>query len=134
MLQTHKTHSLRAQDRFRLPACIYMVTGTHPLVGSDCLASANGLLDDSVQVCLPLCGGKGGYGNQLRAIGRKGGITDNVGDCRDLSGRRLRDIQAMQDAALWKATQKDRDDQKAFNKSQEAGEKKQKREEESQVR
>lgn len=64
-------------------------------------------------VSVPLRGGKGGYGNQLRALGRKGGITDNTGDCRDLSGRRLRDVEAAQQLAEWQAGQRERDAAKA---------------------
>lgn len=37
-------------------------------------------------------GGKGGFGSMLRAIGAQIEKTTNREACRDLSGRRLRDI------------------------------------------
>ncbi|XP_052859962.1 splicing regulator SDE2-like [Anopheles cruzii] len=39
-----------------------------------------------------LTGGKGGFGSMLRAIGAQIEKTTNRDACRDLSGRRLRDI------------------------------------------
>lgn len=60
---------------------------------------------------LRICGGKGGYGNTLRAMGRKVGNTNNVGDCRDLSGRRLRDVQAAERASTWVADKRKRDEE-----------------------
>lgn len=39
-----------------------------------------------------LLGGKGGFGSMLRAIGAQIEKTTNREACRDLSGRRLRDI------------------------------------------
>jgi len=41
---------------------------------------------------IPLLGGKGGFGSLLRAIGAQIEKTTNRDACRDLSGRRLRDI------------------------------------------
>lgn len=45
-----------------------------------------------VNVHLRLLGGKGGFGSMLRAIGAQIEKTTNREACRDLSGRRLRDI------------------------------------------
>lgn len=41
---------------------------------------------------LRVFGGKGGFGSMLRAIGAQIEKTTNREACRDLSGRRLRDI------------------------------------------
>ena len=46
----------------------------------------------SVDVALSLLGGKGGFGSMLRALGAQIEKTTNNEACRDLSGRRLRDI------------------------------------------
>ncbi|KAK4323703.1 hypothetical protein Pmani_005634 [Petrolisthes manimaculis] len=46
----------------------------------------------TVIATLRLCGGKGGFGSMLRAIGAQIEKTTNREACRDLSGRRLRDI------------------------------------------
>jgi hypothetical protein len=39
-----------------------------------------------------LNGGKGGFGSLLRSMNPKKKLTDNFEACRDLSGRRLRNI------------------------------------------
>merc|ERR1719474_1566450 len=47
---------------------------------------------DTIDACLSLPGGKGGFGSMLRALGAQIEKTTNREACRDLSGRRLRDI------------------------------------------
>lgn len=42
--------------------------------------------------CIRLCGGKGGFGSMLRAMGSQIEKTTNTESCRDLSGRRMRDV------------------------------------------
>jgi len=49
-------------------------------------------LDTSINAVLRLDGGKGGFGSMLRAIGAQIEKTTNKESCRDLSGRRIRDI------------------------------------------
>lgn len=57
-------------------------------------ASENQILDPNatVDVALSILGGKGGFGSMLRALGAQIEKTTNNEACRDLSGRRLRDI------------------------------------------
>ena len=57
-------------------------------------APENQLFDQnaSLDVALSLLGGKGGFGSMLRALGAQIEKTTNNEACRDLSGRRLRDI------------------------------------------
>merc|ERR1712018_26996 len=45
-----------------------------------------------VEVVAKILGGKGGFGSMLRALGNQIQKTTNKEACRDLSGRRLRDI------------------------------------------
>lgn len=47
---------------------------------------------EQLHLILRLIGGKGGFGSMLRAIGAQIEKTTNREACRDLSGRRLRDI------------------------------------------
>ena len=47
---------------------------------------------DHVDAVLSLVGGKGGFGAMLRALGAQIDKTTNREACRDLSGRRLRDV------------------------------------------
>ncbi|KAJ6643477.1 Replication stress response regulator SDE2, partial [Pseudolycoriella hygida] len=58
---------------------------------------------------LRLVGGKGGFGSMLRAIGAQIEKTTNREACRDLSGRRLRDINEEKRLKTWLDAQKDRD-------------------------
>lgn len=48
--------------------------------------------DVIVRVHYRLCGGKGGFGSMLRALGAQIEKTTNREACRDLSGRRMRDV------------------------------------------
>lgn len=68
------------------------------------------IVDDGVVYAVPrLCGGKGGFGSMLRAIGAQIEKTTNREACRDLSGRRLRDINQEQRLKNWIAQQAERE-------------------------
>lgn len=54
-------------------------------------------------------GGKGGFGSMLRAIGAQIEKTTNREACRDLSGRRLRDINEEKRLKTWLDSQKNRE-------------------------
>lgn len=56
-----------------------------------------------------LVGGKGGFGSMLRAIGAQIEKTTNREACRDLSGRRLRDINEEQRLKKWISSQSERE-------------------------
>lgn len=56
-----------------------------------------------------LPGGKGGFGSMLRAIGAQIEKTTNREACRDLSGRRLRDINEEKRLKKWIAEQAERE-------------------------
>lgn len=70
-----------------------------------------GLLNDGLVVfmALRLPGGKGGFGALLRGQGRDGKITTNFDACRDLTGRRLRHVNAEKKLDDWAAQGKERD-------------------------
>lgn len=70
--------------------------------------SGNGGLLGNIQVIPKLCGGKGGFGSMLRAIGAQIEKTTNREACRDLSGRRLRDINEEQRLKKWISQKADR--------------------------
>ncbi|XP_005404547.1 PREDICTED: protein SDE2 homolog [Chinchilla lanigera] len=59
-----------------------------------------------------LCGGKGGFGSMLRALGAQIEKTTNREACRDLSGRRLRDVNHEKAMAEWVKQQAERDAEK----------------------
>jgi len=58
-----------------------------------------------------LCGGKGGFGSMLRAIGAQIEKTTNREACRDLSGRRLRDINEEKRLKAWIEKQSTRNEE-----------------------
>lgn len=63
----------------------------------------------TVQLLLRLCGGKGGFGALLRGQGRDGKITDNFDAMRDLSGRRIRHVEAEKKLQQWQDDAKERE-------------------------
>lgn len=87
----------------------------------DCYVSSNGRISDqdhklqagAVYRLEPrLCGGKGGFGSMLRALGAQIEKTTNREACRDLSGRRLRDVNHEKEMAEWLKKQADREAEK----------------------
>ncbi|CAH4023631.1 unnamed protein product [Pieris brassicae] len=62
-----------------------------------------------VRMCTRLIGGKGGFGSMLRAIGAQIEKTTNREACRDLSGRRLRDINEEKRLRKWLEGQEERE-------------------------
>lgn len=92
---------------------------------SDLFATQNGRpftegdvarLDCPVRFASRLCGGKGGFGSMLRAIGAQIEKTTNREACRDLSGRRLRDIREEQRLREWAACKPQRTEDAARKK------------------
>ena len=77
------------------------------------LSSENSVLTEAhdVHAILRLTGGKGGFGSMLRAIGAQIEKTTNREACRDLSGRRLRDINEEKRLKTWLDKQKEREDE-----------------------
>ncbi|XP_058790109.1 splicing regulator SDE2 [Phymastichus coffea] len=63
-----------------------------------------------------LFGGKGGFGSMLRAIGAQIEKTTNREACRDLSGRRLRDINEEKRLKAWIDKQANREEEAAERK------------------
>ncbi|XP_035136563.1 splicing regulator SDE2 isoform X2 [Callithrix jacchus] len=59
-----------------------------------------------------LFGGKGGFGSMLRALGAQIEKTTNREACRDLSGRRLRDVNHEKAMAEWVKQQAEREAEK----------------------
>lgn len=68
-----------------------LMTDFYLLVNGKILNEDN-VHNNIVQIVPRLLGGKGGFGSMLRAIGAQIEKTTNREACRDLSGRRLRDI------------------------------------------
>ncbi|CAB3229288.1 unnamed protein product [Arctia plantaginis] len=65
--------------------------------------------DNVIRLSMRLVGGKGGFGSMLRAIGAQIEKTTNREACRDLSGRRLRDINEEKRLRKWLEGQEERE-------------------------
>ncbi|NXL91322.1 SDE2 regulator, partial [Alectura lathami] len=78
------------------------------------LAGGDDVLQDGAVYSLEprLCGGKGGFGSMLRALGAQIEKTTNREACRDLSGRRLRDVNHEKAMAEWVKQQAEREAEK----------------------
>ncbi|CAM6088193.1 unnamed protein product [Calypogeia fissa] len=88
-----------------------LVSGTRELgSGSFLVAEADGFFP-SCTLLLRLRGGKGGFGSLLRGAATKAGQkkTSNFDACRDMSGRRLRHVNAEKKLKEWKADAKERE-------------------------
>ncbi|KAH8236788.1 hypothetical protein KR026_010915 [Drosophila bipectinata] len=84
-----------------LPEDYYLLCNGKSLVG----AQPSG----DVHCILRQLGGKGGFGSMLRAIGAQIEKTTNREACRDLSGRRLRDINEEKRVRAWLEKQGERE-------------------------
>ncbi|CAG4969019.1 unnamed protein product [Colias eurytheme] len=99
-------------QKYGVPYDDLYVTSNGKIVSSDgCLHA-----DSVIRVCKRLVGGKGGFGSMLRAIGAQIEKTTNREACRDLSGRRLRDINEEKRLRKWLEGQEDREREAAERK------------------
>ncbi|KAL5228173.1 hypothetical protein ABZP36_016438 [Zizania latifolia] len=95
----------------RIPAAsLRLVTGRLDVSPSSVLASSTDGQFPSAYALLRLRGGKGGFGSLLRGAASKAGQkkTSNFDACRDISGRRLRHVNAERRLEEWRAEAADR--------------------------
>ncbi|KAF7826176.1 protein SDE2-like protein [Senna tora] len=95
-----------------------LVTGVRDLNGNESVISCSpegGDAFPTVHLLLRLAGGKGGFGSLLRGAATKAGQkkTNNFDACRDMSGRRLRHVNAEKRLEEWKAEEAERKLEKA---------------------
>ncbi|CAN6710803.1 unnamed protein product [Malus baccata var. baccata] len=89
-----------------------LVTGTRQLEDDSVLSCSSSHAPDfpTVHLLLRLAGGKGGFGSLLRGAATKAGQkkTSNFDACRDMSGRRLRHVNAEKKLEEWRAEEEER--------------------------
>ncbi|KAJ7951296.1 Protein SDE2-like protein [Quillaja saponaria] len=90
-----------------------LITGVRNLNDEESVISSTtegGGIFPTVHLLLRLIGGKGGFGSLLRGAGTKAGQkkTNNFDACRDMSGRRLRHVNAEKKLEEWKAEEEER--------------------------
>jgi hypothetical protein len=100
---------MQAQHGIPVSEQLLTTLGGRPLQASTLLAASGLGHGSTVQLLLRLRGGKGGFGALLRGQGRDGKITDNFDACRDLSGRRVRQVEAEKKLKQWEQDAKERE-------------------------
>ncbi|CAC5378617.1 Replication stress response regulator SDE2 [Mytilus coruscus] len=97
------------------------------LPSTDCYLTCNGhnitgkaaLENGQVYHVVPrLVGGKGGFGSMLRAIGAQIEKTTNHEACRDISGRRMRDVNNEKKLKEWIGQKAEKDRQREIEKQE----------------
>ncbi|KAG5671130.1 hypothetical protein PVAND_001344 [Polypedilum vanderplanki] len=92
-------------DKYNIPPNSYYLTTNGKLLQNEFINNP----EQEIQLVLSIFGGKGGFGSMLRAIGAQIEKTTNREACRDLSGRRLRDINEEKRLKAWLEKQKNQD-------------------------
>eukprot|EP01018_Ginkgo_biloba_P038517 Gb_36869 [translate_table: standard] len=87
-----------------------LVSGTREITDDGLLHAAHDGLFPQINLVLRLRAGKGGFGSLLRGAATKAGQkkTSNFDACRDMSGRRLRHVNAEKKLEEWKAEAEER--------------------------
>ncbi|CAA6671561.1 unnamed protein product [Spirodela intermedia] len=87
-----------------------LVSGLREIRDETLISASEDGIFPSCSLLLRLRGGKGGFGSLLRGAATKAGQkkTNNFDACRDMSGRRLRHVNAEKKLEEWKAEAEDR--------------------------
>ncbi|WOK94912.1 hypothetical protein Cni_G03617 [Canna indica] len=87
-----------------------LVSGTREISDDSFISASRDGIFPSLSLLLRLPGGKGGFGSLLRGAATKAGQkkTNNFDACRDMSGRRLRHVNAEKKLEEWKAEEEER--------------------------
>ncbi|EHA8586601.1 putative replication stress response regulator SDE2 [Cocos nucifera] len=87
-----------------------LVAGSREVLDETLISASPDGLFPSCSLLLRLRGGKGGFGSLLRGAATKAGQkkTNNFDACRDMSGRRLRHVNAEKKLEEWKAEAEER--------------------------
>ena len=96
----------RIQEITQIPINFQRLIRGHQLKDESVISHSNTTLNLSLR----LLGGKGGFGSLLRGAATKAGQkkTSNFEACRDMSGRRLRHVNAEKRLEEWKAKEEER--------------------------
>lgn len=97
----------RIFDHTKIPIHLQrLIHGGHQISDGSAVSQS----DSTVNLVLSLRGGKGGFGSLLRGAATKAGQkkTNNFDACRDMSGRRLRHVNAEKRLEEWKEGEEER--------------------------
>ncbi|KAK6997778.1 protein SDE2 [Biomphalaria glabrata] len=87
LIQRSRSETVTQQEIDYVKSCFYVLNNGHIMTKTDHVKDGN-----TYHIVPCLLGGKGGFGFMLRAIGAQIEKTTSREACRDLSGRRMRDI------------------------------------------
>ncbi|XP_077251281.1 ubiquitin-like superfamily protein [Tasmannia lanceolata] len=99
------------QTKTKIPLqSLRLVSGSREISNESLISASEDNLFPSCNLLLRLRGGKGGFGSLLRGAATKAGQkkTNNFDACRDMSGRRLRHVNAEKKLEEWKAEAEER--------------------------
>lgn len=99
---TYSALKVDITEKFKIPPTDYYLTSNGKVIQNELIKDTDG----EIQLAIRVLGGKGGFGSMLRAIGAQIEKTTNREACRDLSGRRLRDINEEKRLKAWLEKQK----------------------------
>ncbi|CAG9466187.1 unnamed protein product [Pedinophyceae sp. YPF-701] len=101
------------EARTGIPAHEQLLSASGKPCGSNAthLWSLNLRHGSSMDLLLSLAGGKGGFGALLRAGGKVNHNDIDKSACRDLQGRRVRQVEAAKELEAWEASKKEREEQ-----------------------
>lgn len=77
------------ETQFNLDQSQFTLLARNGLTLSRCSQLSTG---DSIRICPKVLGGKGGFGSLLRAFGKQITMSTNKDACRDLTGRRIKQV------------------------------------------
>lgn len=91
----------------KIPTHSQILISNSKILADETLVFSNG---STVHLSLRLRGGKGGFGSLLRGAATKAGQkkTNNFDACRDMSGRRLRHVNAEKKMEEWRGEEEER--------------------------
>jgi len=100
-----KTLYVEAENKFGIPIHVQRLT-TFGGQTISCDSEINLNETTEISLLLRVDGGKGGFGSMLRAMGKGLAKTTNFGAQRDLTGRRVRDIESDKALREWETERK----------------------------
>ncbi|KAI8787882.1 protein SDE2 [Biomphalaria glabrata] len=107
LIQRSRSETVTQQEIDSVKSCFYVVCNGRKLSKTDLVKDGN-----TYHIVPRLLGGKGGFGSMLRAIGAQIEKTTSREACRDLSGRRMRDINNEKKLKEWLAKEAEREQER----------------------
>nr|KAI8741254.1 putative protein SDE2; partial [Biomphalaria glabrata] len=109
LIQRSRSETVTQQEIDSVKSCFFVVCNGRKLSKTSC---------EGWEHIPRLLGGKGGFGSMLRAIGAQIEKTTSREACRDLSGRRMRDINNEKKLKEWLAKEAEREQERETHRQE----------------